>query len=80
MLSEHYDPAPSSIVQRFKFCNRVKTQGETIANYVAALRQFTKYCEYGDTLNMMLRDQLIYGVKEEVAGREKKERLLAGKN
>ena len=38
VLSEHYDPAPSSIVQRFKFYNRVREEGESIANYVAALR------------------------------------------
>ena len=37
MLSEHYNQAPSSIVQRFKFYNRVRTQGESIANYVATL-------------------------------------------
>ena len=47
LLSDHYDPAPSSIVQRYKFYN---TEGESIANFVAALRQIAKYCEYGEPL------------------------------
>ena len=60
VLSEHYDPAPSSIVQRFKFYNRARAEGESIVNFVAALRQIAKYCEYGDTLNMTLKDRLVY--------------------
>ena len=38
LLSDHYKPAPSSIVQRHKFYNRVREEGESIANFVAALR------------------------------------------
>ena len=76
VLSEHYDPAPSSIVQRFKFYNRMRAQGESIANYVAALRQIAKYCEYGDTLNMLLRDRLVCGVNHQAI----QKRLLAEKS
>ena len=50
VLSENYDATPSSIVQRYKFYNRVRAEGETIANYVASLRAIAKYC---DTLNMI---------------------------
>lgn len=58
LLSNHYDPAPSSIVQRYKFYNRVRAEGESIANFVAALREIAKHCEYGGTLKIMLRDRL----------------------
>ena len=73
---QNTDPAPSSIVQRFKFYNGVRAEGESIANYVAALRQIAKYCEYGDILNMMLRDRLVCGVNHQTI----QKRFLAEKN
>ena len=50
---------PSSIVQRYKFYNQAKQEGESIADFVASLREIAKYCNYKDTLNMMLRDRLV---------------------
>ena len=73
-LSEHYDPVPSSIVQRYKFYNRARQEGESIADFVASLREIAKYCDYKDTLNMMLRDRLVCGVNHQ--GIQK--RLLGG--
>ena len=64
-LSEHYDPVPSSIVQRYKFYNRSREEGESIADFVASLREIAKYCDYNDTLNMMLRDRLVCGVNHQ---------------
>lgn len=76
VLSEHYDPKPSSIVQRYKFYYCVRAEGESVANYVAYLRAFAKYCDYGDTLDMMLRDRLVCGINHQVIQR----RLLAEKS
>ena len=56
LLTSHYNPRPSSIVQRFKFYNRTRSKEESIATYVAALRALAEYCEYGDSLNIMLND------------------------
>lgn len=42
-LKEHYDPKPSAIVQRFKFNSRRREDGETIAVYVAALRELAEH-------------------------------------
>ena len=36
-LSEHYDPVPFSITQRYKFYNHNREEGESIAKFVAAL-------------------------------------------
>ena len=74
-LSEHYDPVPSSIVQRYKFYNRNRKEGESIAKFVAALREIAKYCDYKETQNMMLRDRLVCGVNH----RGIQTRLLAEK-
>jgi len=34
ILTAHFDPKPSPIVQRFKFYNHVRAKGESIATYV----------------------------------------------
>ena len=64
-LSEHYDPVPSSIVQRYKFYNRTRQEGESVTDFMASLREIAKYCEYEGTLNMMLRDRLVCGVNHQ---------------
>ena len=46
LLTSHYNPKPSSILQRFKFYNRNRSKEESIASYVAALRALAEYCEY----------------------------------
>ena len=64
-LSDHYDPVPSSIVQRYKFYNRTRQEGESVTDFMASLREIAKYCEYKDTLNMMLRDRLVCSVNHQ---------------
>ena len=54
-VKEHYDPKPSSIVQRHKFNARTREPGKSIAEYVAALRQLAEHCDYD---SMILNDML----------------------
>ena len=65
IISAHYDPKPSFIVQRFKFYNRVRAPGESIAAFVASLRKIAVHCEYKDILKDMLRDRLVCGVNHD---------------
>lgn len=65
LVKDYYEPKPSAIVQRFKFNTRSRNSGETIATYVAALRELAEHCSYGDTLSEMLRDRLVCGVQHE---------------
>ena len=62
LLTDHYNPQPSVIVQRFHFNTRVRKQGESIAEYVAALRDLALHCNYGNQLSEMLRDRLVCGI------------------
>ena len=62
LVQEYYAPAPSVIVQRFKFNTRVRSMGESVAAYVASLRQLAEHCGYGESLHEMLRDRLVCGV------------------
>ena len=72
-VKEHLEPKPSAIVQRYKFNSRSRAQGETVATYLVALRELAQHCEYGETLQEMLRDRLVCGVNHEGTQR----RLLA---
>ena len=62
-VKSHYDPKPSVIMQRYKFNTRTMADGESVATYVAALRDIAQHCEFKDTLQDMLRDRLVCGVK-----------------
>ena len=64
-VKQHYVPKPSEIIQWQKFytCNRQSSK--SIADYVARLRVLTEFCEFGETLNSILRDRLGCGVNNE---------------
>ena len=64
VMRNHTNPKPSQIVQRFKFNSRIRAPGESIANYVAALKQLSEHCSFGDHLEEMLRDRLVCGVND----------------
>ena len=61
-MQAHREPKPSVIVQRYQFNSRQRASSETVAEYVAALRKLAEHCDYGDTLNEMLRDRLVCGI------------------
>jgi hypothetical protein len=59
-VKAHFDPTPSAIMERYKFNTRVREEGESVAAYVAALRDITQHCE---SLQDMLHDRLVCGVR-----------------
>ena len=65
----------TSYVERLEhyFAARIQAKEESIAAYLAALRELFEYCEYGDTLSEMIRDRLVCGVNHDGIQR----RLLA---
>ena len=64
-MKNHYSPAPSEIVQRFKFNSRFRRQGESVSTFVAELRAIAEFCNFGDTLKLMIRDRLVCGINDE---------------
>ena len=64
LVQDHYMPKPSAIVQRFKFNTRSQQPGENIAMFLAELRHLTEHCEFGTTLDEMLRDRLVCGFRD----------------
>ena len=73
LVQNHENPKPSAIVQRFKFNTRFRKPGESIASYVAELRNISEHCDFQNTLEEMLRDRLVCGINDEQIQR----RLLA---
>ena len=63
-VQEHYNPILVVTVQRYKFNSRVCQPEESVAKFVAALRHLGIHCDYGDSLNNMLRDRLICGITD----------------
>eukprot|EP00731_Ephydatia_muelleri_P017286 Em0010g384a len=62
LVTTHLNPKPSVIVQRFKFNCRVRGEVEPIADFVAALRALSEHCEFGMSLEDVLRDRLVCGI------------------
>ena len=76
LVHEHFKPKPSVIVERFKFNSRDQQQGETISVSLGELRRLSENCEFGATLDEMLRDRLVCGASNDKIQR----RLLAEPN
>lgn len=64
-MGAHFQPPPSEIMQRFRFNSRIRRPHETVATYLAQLKQLAEYCKFGVTLSPMLRDRLVCGIADE---------------
>ncbi len=64
VLTTHYSPKPTEVMQRFRFNSRARKEGESVADYIAELRKLAEFCNYGAALDKMLRDRLVWGVRD----------------
>ena len=64
-MKNHYTPTPSEIVQCFRFNSRFRRLGESVSTYVAELQALAEFCNFGDTLSLMIRDRLVCGINDE---------------
>ena len=65
-LSEHFNPAPSKIVERFKLHTRFCKPGESVIAFISELRSLAKSCNFGDMLETMLRDRIVCGINDPI--------------
>ena len=65
LVPDHHQSRPSTIVQRFNFHTRIQKSGESISEYVAQLRKLSEYCEFGDTLEDMLLNDVVCGCRDQ---------------
>ena len=73
LAAAHFHLQPSLTVQRFRFNSRTKQAGESFTVYLAELKKLSEHCDYGDSLNDMLRDMIVCGIQDQRTQR----RLLA---
>ena len=64
-LSKHFKPTPSEIVERYKFHSRFRKPGESVATFVSELCSLSQYCNFGDSLDVMIRDRLVCGINDD---------------
>ena len=62
-MTNHENPKRNLIAERSQFNMRSRKRGESVSQYMAELRRLSQYCEYGDSLDSMLRDRLVCGIK-----------------
>ncbi|XP_052751504.1 uncharacterized protein K02A2.6-like [Galleria mellonella] len=78
ILKNHIAPEPGEVAQQHKFCLRIQNENESIANYVAGLKEIGGKCNFicnsckSTTFDTHLRVQFIRGLRSS----EIKERLL----
>ena len=63
-MKKHQNPTPSEIVQRYKFNSRFRQSGESVSTFMSELRALAEFCNYGATLDSMLRDRLVCGIND----------------
>ena len=65
MLKQQFESKPVIIVQWFHFHRRNQKAGESVANYMAELRQLAVPCKFEGYLDDALRDRLMCGLRDE---------------
>lgn len=78
VLQDYLQPKPAAMAERYRFRQRKQLDGESIAEYLAELKQLSKFClfEPNQELEHNIRDQFICGLQSEPT----RERLFLEKN
>ena len=69
-MQQHHSPKPSPIVQRYRFNSRLRREGESVAQYFSELRALSEFCDFGPSLDDMLRDRSVCGVGDQTIQRK----------
>ena len=54
-LKSHFEPKPLVIAERFNFYRRVQALGESVEDFVVALRQLATKCQFNTFLDQAIR-------------------------
>lgn len=65
----HYSPAPSTMMERFRFYNRSHRDGELINQFEAALRSLYSTCAFGYKLDSLPQDRVVCGANSIIQSR-----------
>ena len=62
VLTNHYKPKRIVIFERYTFYSRNQRPSENVTDFLAAIRALAHTCEFGTSLDDMLRDRLVMGL------------------
>ena len=65
VLTKHYSPLPFKIVERYKFYSRFSKPGQSVSTFLSELCLMLEFCNFGATLDNMLRDQMVCGINDD---------------
>ncbi|KAL3189797.1 hypothetical protein MRX96_020825 [Rhipicephalus microplus] len=68
-VKNHINPKPSNLYDMYVFSKRDQHDGDSVADYVTALRKLAENCGFNDKqlpLDIMLRDRLVFGISESI--------------
>ena len=60
-LTEHLEPKPTVIAERYRLHQRQQKAGESVITYMVALRRLAKVCNYGAFLKKLSETSLYAG-------------------
>ncbi|KAM7293821.1 uncharacterized protein ISCGN_023404 [Ixodes scapularis] len=63
LLQQHFSPKLNETAQSYKFFSRNQLPGEPVRDFVVAIRQIADTCNFGDTLDRMLKDRIVCGLQ-----------------
>ncbi len=63
-LSSYYKPIRNEIWERHTFIERKQNTGESICEFILALKKLSVHCKFGGTLKERLRDQFVSGIRD----------------
>lgn len=69
---KYCQPRKNVVFERYKFWERSQKDAEAIDHFVTDLKKRATTCEFGEQKDLMIRDKLIFGVRDQRV----KERLL----
>ena len=64
-LRTHFKPKVILIYECFKFHSRSQKPSELVSDFITALKELAHACEFGATLNDMLRDKFVTGLSND---------------
>ncbi|KAM7290355.1 uncharacterized protein ISCGN_027000 [Ixodes scapularis] len=62
-LDTHFASAQNVVVERRKFVTKVQGPGETVLEYLGALRHLASFCDYGESLESRVAEMFISGIR-----------------
>ena len=71
-FEQYCKPRKNTVFERYIFWGRDQEEGETLDQWLIDLRTQAAICEFGSTEDLMLRDKVVFGIKDPRA----KERML----